>query len=772
MNILAFYRTRTYFVRLLLSISFLVAAFLAVFCSVLYFYAKNNATKLQQEATRKVLLQVNYNVDNLYETVASLTVSAFADRDIAALLNNRDIDIFQQYNRLSKLDYIVNTNLFVHSLYLYNPYNRCYYIAPQSQTVACGEPAADNLLAAYLRGGGHATTANLKLVPYRMGEGGSAGFVLTMLKQEAGSIMMINVKPEWLFDNIGAINDLTDRMLGNVMILDADRFISANGQAAAIDEDAGKRIAARIQKDGKANGDFVIGSGASKQIVLYATSPLTGWKLVSVQSYAAVYGSINKIGTFSLFMFICFLLLAVFVSIVISMKLYKPIGSLIQSIRTAPGSRDIAAANKDEIGYLSLYNERMMEKLSLLQEDKRATDSIAKHYFLRRLLLESETMAPDDMARQIRDYGLKLQPDGSFLVCLMMMTGSAGERKPAERSLLRFAISNVAGEVLGAAAPNETVTVGEQIAVLLSAERADAERIYGELPAMLERVQETLYRYYRITTCAAIGPVAARPRDIAGSYERAVRLADYRLVFGKAAVITPERAAGNEASNAMLAGDMAERRWLETMRAGDLKKIETELAGIFSRMSTYRYDYLLQALHYLTAATTNELREKLQGLDPAAKNALLVFNRRVLEQETLDDMFMLYMELFQQLDSYRHAAKDNKHQLLADAVKEAIEAHYADPNLSLQSLAAMLRMSAAHVGKLFRLSAGMSVADYINDVRIARATAMLRESDATIVQIMEAVGFVSESHFYRLFKKSVGLTPREFRTRHVLGHKT
>src|SRR5690348_14622583 len=115
MKILEFYRTRKYFIRLLLSITLIVTAFLVVFCSVLYYFSKNNAMELQRESTRKVLGQVNYNIDKLYETVINLTVSTFSDRDISVLMNNQNIDTFDLYNKIMKLDYISNTNLYIHS---------------------------------------------------------------------------------------------------------------------------------------------------------------------------------------------------------------------------------------------------------------------------------------------------------------------------------------------------------------------------------------------------------------------------------------------------------------------------------------------------------------------------------------------------------------------------------------------------------------------------------------------------------------------------------
>ena len=61
---------------------------------------------------------------------------------------------------------------------------------------------------------------------------------------------------------------------------------------------------------------------------------------------------------------------------------------------------------------------------------------------------------------------------------------------------------------------------------------------------------------------------------------------------------------------------------------------------------------------------------------------------------------------------------------------------------------------------------GQTVGEHINDRRIVACTRNLLDPDyrtKTIAEIAFAAGFRDISHFNRLFKRSSGLAPREFR---------
>lgn len=92
---------------------------------------------------------------------------------------------------------------------------------------------------------------------------------------------------------------------------------------------------------------------------------------------------------------------------------------------------------------------------------------------------------------------------------------------------------------------------------------------------------------------------------------------------------------------------------------------------------------------------------------------------------------------------------------------------YIDDNLggdiSLADLASIARLSPHHFGELFRQSTGTSPYRYVLDRRIECAKVLLRESMLGVLDVALAVGFSDQSHFSKVFRRSVGMAPGAYR---------
>lgn len=88
--------------------------------------------------------------------------------------------------------------------------------------------------------------------------------------------------------------------------------------------------------------------------------------------------------------------------------------------------------------------------------------------------------------------------------------------------------------------------------------------------------------------------------------------------------------------------------------------------------------------------------------------------------------------------------------------------HYAD-RLTVAQAASMVGMSQPQFMKTFKKVAGMTLVAYMNHVRLANGSRLLRETGATIAEIASDVGFSDQSYFDKRFKRAFGLTPKEFR---------
>ena len=95
---------------------------------------------------------------------------------------------------------------------------------------------------------------------------------------------------------------------------------------------------------------------------------------------------------------------------------------------------------------------------------------------------------------------------------------------------------------------------------------------------------------------------------------------------------------------------------------------------------------------------------------------------------------------------------------LFDHVRE----HYAE-KLSVADAAALARMSAPQFMKTFKKVAGTTLVAYLNHVRLANGSRLLRETSLSVAEIASAVGFADQSYFDKRFKRAFGRTPMAFR---------
>ncbi len=97
-------------------------------------------------------------------------------------------------------------------------------------------------------------------------------------------------------------------------------------------------------------------------------------------------------------------------------------------------------------------------------------------------------------------------------------------------------------------------------------------------------------------------------------------------------------------------------------------------------------------------------------------------------------------------------------------VKKYIDDHYSE-NISLDILAGIFFINKFYLTRLFKKQYGVSIINYLIQVRITRAKQLLRFTDMSIENISSEIGFNDNNYFSRTFKNVEGISPREFRSR-------
>lgn len=142
-----------------------------------------------------------------------------------------------------------------------------------------------------------------------------------------------------------------------------------------------------------------------------------------------------------------------------------------------------------------------------------------------------------------------------------------------------------------------------------------------------------------------------------------------------------------------------------------------------------------------------------------------------LHLQSTDDLADSLVRLFQQALLERSSQEINAPRtvLLCDRIKTYVENNLRDPNLSIGHLARDLNHSKRNLHRVFAPQ-GLTISGFIWKMRLEssqRALSAPGLSSRSITEIAYDCGFSSSAHFSRMFKQVVGISPREYRHRHL-----
>ena len=83
--------------------------------------------------------------------------------------------------------------------------------------------------------------------------------------------------------------------------------------------------------------------------------------------------------------------------------------------------------------------------------------------------------------------------------------------------------------------------------------------------------------------------------------------------------------------------------------------------------------------------------------------------------------------------------------------------------LSREELSRSIHYDSAYFSRLFRQETGMNYVDYLFELRMLRAQALIRDAECSFGKIARTVGFQNTSYFFKRFRQFSGMTPSDWR---------
>ena len=120
-------------------------------------------------------------------------------------------------------------------------------------------------------------------------------------------------------------------------------------------------------------------------------------------------------------------------------------------------------------------------------------------------------------------------------------------------------------------------------------------------------------------------------------------------------------------------------------------------------------------------------------------------------------------------NKYLHIITDTKRgndNYIIYKVSSHIEKNYYE-NLSLEKIAKEYFINPQYLSRLFKIIMGTNFSQYLINTRVERAKILLKETNLKNDVIAYKTGFNSVNYFINCFNKKTGMTPKEYRTKHL-----
>ncbi len=165
--------------------------------------------------------------------------------------------------------------------------------------------------------------------------------------------------------------------------------------------------------------------------------------------------------------------------------------------------------------------------------------------------------------------------------------------------------------------------------------------------------------------------------------------------------------------------------------------------------------YIAMDVFFAVSAFVEELppRKKTDAITEVTKDSL----------ENVESVKEYISGIIESAIRCRDSIASNRYMEIVDEAVKYIEENFADEDLSLNQLASHVNVSPNHLSTIFSQQTGHTFIKYLTEYRMNKAKELLKCTSMRSSEISEAVGYKDPHYFSYMFKKTVGMTPTNYR---------
>lgn len=746
---------------------FVLSAFILLLCIpytlFLYDSSKERIVNTIKNANDQNLQQVKYSYSTFNDMIENLCFSVYLDTDSQLLMYSPNVTTAEAVQKMQQFrTTFLNIYPSVHSISIYNGTQHEFYSTlPERENYFIN-------LSTYIENTPDVPILQpvLREIPY--GEKGVPIYVFSYFLYDytfkdgtPRGYIVVDQYASWLLDNFSELRSSNAKIPSRIYLLDNNGNI-CSPISSSIDEALLKELSvSQISfSDSSDSLSHTISMDGEKYLVTSLLLKEGGSSLIMIQDYKDVFADFQTFQRTFLIVFVIWCVLFIVAILTASKSLYKPIRKTLDYVSSLSGS-SFQHHQENEFSHLMTVYKDSQEKL---RKQTQTSGQLIKQYQLEKLLTDSSPSIWKKFAASFPDHWLTKE-SCSFRVVRITPGSHTRNGNPLsdeDFQLSLFIIQNILSEMLSANHLAEIFISSSDSAVsgIVQSSQTENDPV---LEKILKEATDYIQKNMNLSCQATYSSTEKDPAKLSFLYSEVLMLHNYHYVFGPDTILNPDSCITNMQNENEIIPENLEKKCLYELKCDHLEEALKALEQIFDQLIHMKRENITVCLMSFVNHINYTLKELYHARGALAQLKPELIYHQVISCEYLADVYThLSSYLTNSMKPFLEQEPQDKSQIFVQDIQDYIAAHYSDPNLSSQTIGEYMNLTAKYVMKKFQASAGLSINDYIYEVRMQQAAILLTECDLPINKVAEQVGILNENYFYRLFKKKYGCTPRKY----------
>lgn len=304
--------------------------------------------------------------------------------------------------------------------------------------------------------------------------------------------------------------------------------------------------------------------------------------------------------------------------------------------------------------------------------------------------------------------------------------------------------------------------VGGHIAAVVMGD--SEEELEDRVFAFAQAVKYEVERSLNMTLRVAIGAPTGVVGGVAASYASAQEVLKGMDVHADQTRIMDTVDRGMQVGARLMGLDVVplfeKLRYASSQEAEEILKAHFDSIGTVARQSVIMANYLYVDI---LLAAMRVIRES--GGDPAeiVPEAVQQQSGHLRAFTNQEDMVDSAREILLKAIAFRDSQTMSRYGSIIRSAFAYIDQHYARADITLSDVARHVALSNNHFCTVFSQEVGSTFIEYLTELRMKKARELLKSTDKRSSEVAAAIGYNDPHYFSYLFKKNVGMNPRDYR---------